>query len=100
MGIKMDLTQTKFFHMLESKKIKNRTYSKISWLKFFQYKLNITIPYITEIILYYAWIPVICYIGMNMGTHKYFIEDDTIVQKERIPKFTDCIPFIGTFGKK
>ena len=56
--------------------------------------------------LKYSWIPVVVYMGLKQGTHKYYSDDkihigDSIgndVAFERKASWTDTIPIIGSHG--
>jgi len=72
--------------------------SEMTWQEWLQYKCTSTLPKVSQKVLYYGWIPVVCYVGLNLGSHKYVTEENPMQQQERPAVFTDCIPLVGTAG--
>lgn len=72
----------------------------MTWIEWLQYKGTVQLPQYSQTAIYYGWLPIVAYVGLSLGTHKYFPEENMMVQKERPARFTDCIPIpgIGTNG--
>lgn len=66
--------------------------------EYLHFKATVTLPKVSQKALYYGWIPLIMYVGLNLGTHKYATEENPMQQKERQATVLDCIPIIGTAG--
>ena len=55
--------------------------------------------------LEYGWMPLVIFYGLRQGTHKFYPNDTSHlpddlkdVPMERLPSFTDAIPFFGSHG--
>lgn len=71
---------------------------QMSWQEYLLFKATVTLPSVSQKVLYYGWIPMIMYVGLNLGTHKFATEENPMQQKERPAGVLDCIPIVGTAG--
>merc|ERR1719461_1585304 len=75
--------------------------SQLSWPEFIKHRatkiwkggLNKAV----EKSLFYGWIPVVMYLGLDLGTHK-FVKEGKMMPEERLARWTDIIPIFGTAG--
>jgi len=97
----MDPAQAQMLQMMmmaQQQQKASKPESEMSWAEYLHFKTTVTLPKVSQKVLYYGWIPLICYVGLNLGTHKYFDEANPMAQKERPASITDCIPIFGTAG--
>jgi len=84
--------------MAQQKNKPQKPESEMTWAEYLHYKGTVTLPAVSQKALYYGWIPIIMYVGLNLGTHKYVSDDNLTMQKERAPSIFDCVPLVGTAG--
>jgi len=94
----MDPQMLQMMMMAQQQQKQSKPIEDMNWAEYVHHKATVTLPKVSQKVIYYGWIPLIMYVGLNLGTHKYATEDNAMQQKERSATVLDCVPIFGTAG--